>query len=426
MRVSRERPLIAFFDYPDVFEDFYPHYGVDRQAFATRWGATGNHALVSLVQREIGDVVWYAFSLDTEKTQSRHEVTGCTVKFLSSSWLHRRLWQLYYRRGIGSRWPNAYPAYAALASYTALLSIAFWRALRRDSPDFFLVQDYASGKFDVLLGLARLLGIPLLAFHSGSRPERYVGRLIKRWTIASADCLMASSTNEREMLIHSYRVPGSRVTTLLTPIDTTSFRPMDRDQACRGAGLDPRRRYLLFVGRLDDRIKRVGALIRSFAALARQYRDFDLIITGTGHDRAKLQELAKALAPKRVYFFGWATGAAALRPLYNSADCLVLPSVSEGFPTVIGEAMACGTPVIGSRLGGITELVEEGRTGWIIPPGDDQALGVALRTVMDAPNVVASMRPHARKMAESRVSPTVVTAALKNCFAASGYNVSTY
>ena len=53
------RPRIAFFGYHDVFEDFYPHYGVTQQAFATSWAGSGNHAFVSVLQREVGDVVWY-------------------------------------------------------------------------------------------------------------------------------------------------------------------------------------------------------------------------------------------------------------------------------------------------------------------------------------------------------------------------------
>ena len=77
MTARAGRPLIAFFDYPDVFEDFYPHYGVDQRSFATRWAGTGNHAFLSLLQREVGDVVWYAFSLTPELDEARHEVVGC-------------------------------------------------------------------------------------------------------------------------------------------------------------------------------------------------------------------------------------------------------------------------------------------------------------------------------------------------------------
>src|SRR5256885_1634320 len=63
---AARRPRIAFFDYPDVFEDFYPHLGVDQRGFATTWARTGNHAFLTLLQREVGDVTWYAFSLRPE------------------------------------------------------------------------------------------------------------------------------------------------------------------------------------------------------------------------------------------------------------------------------------------------------------------------------------------------------------------------
>ena len=92
----RDRPLIAFFDYPDVFEDFYPHYGVNQRSFATRWAGSGNHAFLALLQREVGDVIWYAGSLAPELGEARHEVVGCRVKFFPSSWLHRQLWRLFY------------------------------------------------------------------------------------------------------------------------------------------------------------------------------------------------------------------------------------------------------------------------------------------------------------------------------------------
>lgn len=94
--MGRNRPRIAFFDFHDVFEEFYPHYGVDQQAFATHWSDTANHAWLSLVQREIGDVVWYMFALTPELSQARHEVVGCQVKFLPSPWLHRYLWRTFY------------------------------------------------------------------------------------------------------------------------------------------------------------------------------------------------------------------------------------------------------------------------------------------------------------------------------------------
>jgi len=418
MRAKRDRPLIAFFDYADVFEDFYPHYGVDQQSFARSWTGTGNHALTALIQREIGDVLWYEFSVNPQATETRHQITGCVIKFLPSSWLHRRLWRMFYLPSMAWRWRAAYPGYAAVASYSALLSLPLLRALRADRPDFLFSQDYATGRFDVLLVIARLLGIPLIAYHSGSRRENYVGAFAKRWSIPRADQLIASSRAELEMLADRYGVSRDHLKFILTPIDTGAFTPMDRNAACSAAELDPARRYLLFVGRLDDRIKRISALMRAFNARADQYPDFDLVIAGNGEDNATLRALADKLAPQRIRFVGWASGATALTPLYNSADCLVLPSLSEGFPTVVGEALACGTPVLGTRVGGIPELVEEKRTGWLIPPGDDQALTDALAYVMAHPAETAALRRHAREKALERVSPAVIAAALKDCFRA--------
>src|SRR5207248_2821540 len=157
-----------------------------------------------------------------------------------------------------------------------------------------------------LLLIARAMGVPLIAYHSGSQPERYAGRLAKRWTIRRADRIIASSRGELEMLATRYRVPRDRLDVILTPIDTAAYRPLDRVAACAAAGLDPRRRHLLFVGRHDDHVKRIGAIIRSFAALAAEHPDADLVIAGDGPDGPGLRRLAEQVAPGRVRFVGWA------------------------------------------------------------------------------------------------------------------------
>jgi glycosyltransferase involved in cell wall biosynthesis len=356
----RERPLIAFFDYPDVFEDFYPHYGVDQYTFATRWADTGSHAFVSLLQHEVGDVIWYEFSLRPEISEARHKV-GYRVKFLPLSWLHRCLWRAFYLPRAAWRWRSAYRPYATVASYTAPASLPFLRTLWQDRPDFFFVQSYCSGRFDLLFLLAHALDVPLIAWHAGGRPEDYLGSWIRQWTLPRADRFIASGRDECKMLASRYRVPSERLMVILTPIDTTTFQPIARLVACQVAGLDAARRYLLFVGRLDDSVKRVSAFIQAFAPLAAEYQDTDLLIVGEGNDGPKLRRLAAELAPGRVRFQGWVSGAEALAPLYNAAECLVLPSWSEGFPTVVGEAMACGTPILASHVGALASWLSKVR-----------------------------------------------------------------
>jgi glycosyltransferase involved in cell wall biosynthesis len=412
----RSRPEIAFFDYHDVFEDFYPHYGVDQHSFATRWADTGSHALLASLQREVGNVVWYTFSIAPEIVEARHETIGCRIRMLPAPWLHRRLWRSFYLPRHAWRWRGAYPAYAWIASYASLFSAPLYREIRRQAPDFIVSQDYASGRFDVLAMLARAIDSRLVAYHAGSSPEHYIGRLAKRWTIPSAYRLITSSHREKEMLSHRFGVPEERLRVILTPIDLEVFRPTDRRASCDRAGLDASRRYLLFVGRLEDGVKRVSRIIRALGTLTASHHDVDLLIVGNGNDADELRLQADRQTPGRTRFFGWISDKRLLASVYNAAECLVLPSRSEGFPTVVGEAMGCGTPVLASDAGGIPELVREGRTGWLLDGDADESLAEKLDEVLRDPDRLRKMRLNARAAAESRVGSPGVDEELRECF----------
>jgi len=415
---KRDRPLIAFFDYPDVFEDFYPHYGIDQRSFATQWMNTAVHEWLALVQREIGDVVWYVFSLAPQLSEARHERVGCTVRFLLSSWLHRCLWRAFYLPKNAWRWRGAYRAYALVASYVALMSWPFLRALRRERPDVFFVASYSSGRFDVLILIARLLRVPVLVLHTGGTPDGYLGRFAKRFTIPRSDWIFPSGQGELKSLVEHYGVPRDRIDVIRPPVDTAVFRPLERTVARQAAGLDPSRRYLLFVGRLDDSVKRVSAIIRAFVQAAPDHPDADLVIVGDGQDISSLRALAASQFGERIHFLGWISGSQPKAQLYSGAECLVMASLREASPAVINEAFACGTPVLSSSVGGIGDLVVDGQTGWLFPPGDDEALARGLSFVLSRPELVASSRAKVRKVAEDLLSPATVAATLQKGFSA--------
>jgi glycosyltransferase involved in cell wall biosynthesis len=410
---QRRRPVVAFFDFPDVFEDFYPHYGVTQRAFATSWAATGNHAFVRLIQQEIADVVWFVLSLAPDLEEARHQVTGCRMRFVRANAAHGVLWRAFWLPRFAWRWYRFYPAFAAPASYLAPLTWRLARELRALRPDCLFLQDYSSGRFDTLWLLARSIGARLVAYHSGSPQSSYLGRALRQRTLPHVDHLIASGRGEAAHLRDCFKVPPERLSVVLTPVDSALYRPLDRDAACAAAGLDPARRYLLFVGRLDDQIKRVSHLIRAFAAIADAQPDLDLLIAGDGPDREALQHLASVSAsPGRVRLLGWIGSPEEKVALYNLAECLALVSAREGFPTVVAEAMLCGTPVVATRVGAVEELVDEA-TGWPLPPGDDAALAGALAEVARSPGTIAVRRQPARQRALARVSPEVVAAALR-------------
>ena len=408
------RPRIAFFDFADVFEDFYQHYCASQHA--TRWSDTGNHAFLRLLQRDVGDVVWYVLSLAPECEREHHSKLGCEVVFVRSSAIHRLLWKAFYLPTQAWRWRRLFRAYATLAGYLAPMSLALIATLRRNRPDVIFVQDYASGKFDVLWLLARMLGARFIAYHSGSQPERYLGRCVRRLTLPRTDRLIMSGEKEAQRLRESFAVPADRLKTVLTPLDTMAYRPLARPQACTTIDFPVHRRYVLFVGRLDDRIKRISLLIRAFAAVAAQFDDVDLLIAGDGDDRGDLSALALKLCGERCHFLGWVSGDTKKAALYSAAEFLVLPSVREGFPTVVAESMACGLPVLATDVGGVSEMVRDDDSGYLLRGDIEVTVKQRMAEVLRNAPLRERLSQGARRMAEARVSEAVVSDQLRECF----------
>lgn len=415
-RRDSPRLRIAFFDYPDVFEDFYTAYGISIDDFVTSWTGTGNHLFVETLQRTFADVTWYVFSVSNHAVRrtKTHQRLGCGFDVFRSSVLHRFAWRQFYTKRYSWRFHRFFRTFEYSASYTAMLSARFLFTIARRPPDAFFLQDYASGRFDVVILIAKMLGKPVYAYHSGSVPERYIAPSLKRYTLPRADHLIASSESERDMLVSRFKVDPARVSVVLTPVAGHDLRPLPRDIACRRLSLDPMRRYFLFVGRLEDRIKRVGNLIEAFAEISDELDDFDLLVVGDGPDRDRLAAEAKAKAPGRFFMKGWVSSTSEKSVYYNVADCLVLPSVSEGFPTVIAEAMSCGTPVVATAVGGVEELVCNGVTGWLLAEGSVSEIVRAMRCVAAAGGALENFRSAALEASRRRCSPDVVSAQLEH------------
>jgi glycosyltransferase involved in cell wall biosynthesis len=163
---------------------------------------------------------------------------------------------------------------------------------------------------------------------------------------------------------------------------------------------------IVYAGVLSP-VKGIHYLISAFSALAKQFPSARLFVIGKDENKAyaaALVEQVKELGlTERVQFIG---------PLPQSelaiwmarASVLVLPSISEGLPRVIIEAMATGTPVIGSKVGGIPELIEDGVRGFLVPPGDAKTLAEKLRWVLSNVDKASDMGMFARAFVETSFS----------------------
>ncbi|HEY3312579.1 MAG TPA: glycosyltransferase family 4 protein [Anaerolineales bacterium] len=179
-------------------------------------------------------------------------------------------------------------------------------------------------------------------------------------------------------------------------VDTEIFYPGQKNTNKNG--------FILSVGRLGPG-KGLEDLIDSMPSISAMNKDIKLIITGDGPVRAALEQRVKAYhLNDRVHFEGHVSDRDRLVDLYQKASLFVLPSHHEGLPTVILEAMACGCPVIATNVGGVPNVIEDGKNGIIIPPGDPNHLAGAVQALLGDPEKLTEMGMQARLSVEERFS----------------------
>ena len=196
--------------------------------------------------------------------------------------------------------------------------------------------------------------------------------------VKAADRIVAASPVEGEYLARYHGVDPRRIAVVPCGVDTTLFTPGDPADARRRLGLE-RGPLLLYVGRLAP-IKGLVTLMDAIARLRERGRIVRLLVIGgeadeprDGHEADLRRRVERLRLGDRVTFVGHQPQQA-LRDFYVAADATVLPSYYESFGMVALEAMACGSPVIASRVGGLTTTVRDGVTGFLVPDGDVKAL----------------------------------------------------
>jgi teichuronic acid biosynthesis glycosyltransferase TuaC len=270
------------------------------------------------------------------------------------------------------------------------------------------------GRFDVVLGtflypdacaaalLARLLGVPYVIKTHGTDVN-----VVARWgtvrpmiesTVRGASFSIGVSAPIVKALVE-LGAPPERAVLLQNGVDRTVFHPMDRAAARAALGLPARGRIVTYVGRLEKE-KGLRELVQAFERLGRASTEpVHLALVGRGSLGEELDRAAAEL----VLSSGGRILLAGERPLDEVArylaasDVLALPSWAEGTPNVVLEALAAGRPVVASRVGGIPDVIEDGRTGLLVPPRDvgalAAALGRALRRTWREADLVAAAPP---------------------------------
>lgn len=247
---------------------------------------------------------------------------------------------------------------------------------------------------------SRLLRVPwLIRLGGGDLPEHDPGRqalhrlLIPacRWFMGKAQGLVVNSEGLRERAEKYY--PSLQFRVIPNGVDLSEFHPGPSRSAS-----DPVR--LLFVSRLVKR-KGLQYLIPALARLKTGGRAFHLTVIGDGPARDELTALVQSHCLEAEVTMLGAVAHADLPAHYREADLFVLPSLNEGMPNVVLEAMASGLPVLLTDVPGADELVEDAVNGFRVPPGDQPALEKGLAQALARPERLAAMGAESVRKAEA-------------------------
>jgi len=240
--------------------------------------------------------------------------------------------------------------------------------------------------------VARTLRLPLVVSARGSDVNRIgdfaFARQRMRRAAAQAASVIAVSRALKDRMLALGITTGS-VSVLRNGVDTAQFTLVDRSSARTRLGLDASSTLMLGVANLVPE-KGIDLLIRAAARNA----SWRVLIVGDGPEREGLRRLAQREAPGRVEFRD-TMPQADLRYAYAAADALALPSLREGWPNVVLEAMACGTPVAAAAVGGVPEIVQEGAPGIVVAERSVEAWSAALNALVAARWSPQSVRAYA-------------------------------
>ena len=242
----------------------------------------------------------------------------------------------------------------------------------------------------------------LLSFFTKTLPD--VLLRFSRWfrtTLDASDAIVAASYQLAEDLGKEFPFAVEKITTVLNGVDTSIFYPDKRKRHTMrekfGIGADET--LILMAGRLDKQ-KGMDDGLQAFARTRSSFDKVKLMVVGEGPFRMTLERLAETLGIQRDVMFAGLVPPQELPYYYNACDLFLNPTRRiEGLPFVVAEAMACGKPVVSTKIGGTPSAIEDGITGFLVPPGDIQAMTAKCLTLLSNDGLSVSIGENARRKA---------------------------
>ena len=198
------------------------------------------------------------------------------------------------------------------------------------------------------------------------------------------------SQYNKNYLIQKYKIPPNKIEVIHCGIDTDFFKPGKNEN---------KENIILTVARLHP-VKGLEYAIKACALLKQKGYKFKYLIVGEGSERPKLENLIRNLKLENNVFLEGARTKEEVIKYYQKAKIFILPSITEGLPVSLMEAMACELPVIATKVCGVPELVEDGINGYLTPPKDVQQLAQKMEILLNNPELCRRFGKQGRKKVE--------------------------
>jgi sugar transferase (PEP-CTERM/EpsH1 system associated) len=282
----------------------------------------------------------------------------------------------------------------------ASVLVKLWKLMRRERVDVVHTHLWTSSFWGRLAALLARVPVVVITEHNLDTWRRTPHFLADRLLGAGTDHWIFVSDEVKAFYRRRLRLGEDDFHVVHNGIDLAQFEaPVDPAQVKQAMGLPAGKRVVGVVGRLEER-KGHRFFVDAMKILLARHPDVVGLIVGEGKEMQRLKAQRDALGLQEgVRLLGyWANLAEAL----GVVDVFVLPSLMEGHPLAILEAMGAGKPVVATTVGGNAEAVEDGVTGYLVPPADPAALADAIQKVLAEPETAGRMGQQARRRLEQR------------------------
>jgi glycosyltransferase involved in cell wall biosynthesis len=236
-----------------------------------------------------------------------------------------------------------------------------------------------------------------------SKSKGYIYSILERIILPKVDRIVTVSKKDEEFYANKFPKIKEKIKTIPIPVDLNEFHiTLDKRTLRNNYGLNENHKIITYIGRFS-KIKGIDLIIKAFVDLNKTMPETELVLVGDGEEGGALKDLAKDLNAKNIHFLGNLPHKD-IPDILNCADVLVMASYTEGMPTVILEALACGLPVVSTDVGDIGNIINNEKLGFLVKERNEAEFK---NNLIEAIKISDKYKEERQNVARSYSAPTI-------------------